>query len=136
MTRAEILTDERLMNICLQLCVLSKTYLDDGESPEQLVEHFLTDMELEEIRWIENDKGQVVAFADFDWIASPEDVHKPASERETGLVLFVLKTYANDRKLLRELKHMAPSHLFICWERNGRIKAPKGWPVEYAQATV
>ena len=136
MTRAEILTDERLMNRCLQLCILSKTYLDDGESPEQLVEHFLTDMELEEIRWIEDEDGQVVAFADFDWIASPEDVHKPAGDREVGPVLFVLKAYAKNRKLLRELKSMAPSHLFICWERNGRIKAPKGWPVEYAQATV
>ena len=136
MTREQILTDPGKVNLVLQLCVLTKQYLDSQESPEQLVEHYLTDLELDEIRYIVDEAGEVIAFADFDWIRSLEDVRKPSWERESGEILFILKCYVKQAKLMRKLLKLAPPHQWIVWERDGAIHAPKGLPTNVEQTEV
>lgn len=131
MTRKEILDDPYLTNIVLQLSILTKKHVDNGESPEQLVEAYLTRIEKDTVRWIEED-GQVVAFASYNWILDQSQVGKPCRERIKGDVLEILKAWAARPGLLWELKKLAPPHRHICWRHDNEVHAPKGWPNEEA----
>ena len=117
-------------NLIAQLAVLKQKYADTGETVDQLVAHFQSAMDNREIVMIQ-EKGQVVAFCDWSWIDSVEDIQKvDQGEPTNGHILHVINLVCVKPGLIWKLKALLPFYLHITGQRNGKLHAPKGLPDE------
>lgn len=116
------------VELIAQLAVLKKTYADTGETMKTLVAHFQAALDNRELAHVEED-GQVVAFCDWSWIESQEDVHLVNNGEHTyGPILHIINLVSSSPKYLWRLRGMLPKHQWISGERNGVFHAPKGLP--------
>ena len=120
-----------ITDIIQQLIALCREHADTGESDEDLMEHFLMDMALNEIVWVENMDGRIVGFTDFVWVQTPEDMAEADKGESThGEVLYIQTLVSPKLGILREIKKLLPTYKYIVGMHEGHIHAPKGWPDE------
>lgn len=111
-----------------QLAVLKSTYANTGESIDKLISHFQAALDNREVVYIE-EEGEVVAFCDFSWIHSPEDIEKVSrGERTEGTILHVINLVCRKPGLIWKIRKMLPFHVHISGERRGKLHTPKGIP--------
>lgn len=118
-----------------ELIRLKRQYADTGEDEATLWGHFGYEYDHGEVVWIE-DGGKVVAFADFSWVNSPEDVEACYQGIPTkGSILNVINVVCERPGLVWRLRKMLPQARWVTGMRGDRFYVPKGWPLD-AQATA
>ena len=127
MTREEVIGE---------LIRLKKEYADTGELESTLWGHFGYEVDHGEAVWVE-DGDKIVAFCDWSWVSSPQDVEDSLNGKKTsGDVLLLINVVCTRPNLIWKLRRLLPGHKWIIGvhiSRAGRIRAPKGIPDHFMQ---
>ena len=104
-----------------------------GETKDELYQHFLYELNNDLLATIEVD-GKVVAFVDWAWVSSMEDIRAIDSGAITsGDMLLVMNVWCSNPSYFWKLKGLLPKHRYICWQVRGdfdKVHAPFGWPIQ------
>ena len=121
------------VDLLAQLIHLKQRYAPTGESNEQLAAHFQDELDNREIIMIQ-EEGQVVAFCDWSWVSSLEDMEKARKGiPTTGEALFLLNVVCTRPGIIWRLKEALPAARWVIGGHRDKIRAPHGLPDSFFQ---
>ena len=121
-------------NLIAQLVIMKQNHANTGETDDQLVSYFQSQLDDRQIICIQ-EGGYLSAFCDWAWISKREDVQKVnKGEHTTGHILHIINLVCTRPGLIWKIKQALPQHLWISGERDGVFHAPKGLPQQLVEA--
>ena len=113
-----------------EILLLNLKHNPNHEDLVDIAEHTMCQIEDDNIRYIKDDVGRIVAYSEGYWVNSLDDINEVENspffpEGRKGGIFFVsnLIVDSDDKTLIWKLLSVSPEHEIICWKNSkGELK--------------